>query len=323
MDKPLSYSGYKRFTTCPKYYEFYDIKKEKPPGMSTALIVGTIVGDVCEAKLKGIDIDFREKVLEAIEQYERIDFFDHDLDLDFVDLESVEKFAKEAGWQGDDISAALKDFIKEQKVLSDGQYSVLSFATWQSLDTKMECMIESFNKWILPQIKEVHEIQYHLDDGKTHGYLDFVATMNDGRKVLFDIKTAKAPYDQNAVLRSPQLSLYAAMYDIEYAGFIVLVKSLNKNKEKFCKTCDFTVSGGAKRNCSTCKTPLEYTMKPSSYSQMIINKVPDHNKALTKEAMYDTIKAIDNGVFPRNLNTCFWLYGKFCPYVETCWNKRN
>jgi hypothetical protein len=198
---------------------------------------------------------------------------------------------------------------------------VLNIATFASLEVKAAAMIASFNKWILPKIKQVHHIQEHLDNGITHGYLDFTCTMTDDRKVLFDLKTSGKPYDMDAVLKSPQLSLYASMKGYDIAGFIVLVKNLNKNKIKTCGTCDLTWKGGNIKNCSKCKHPLDVVMEPTSYSQLIIDNIPQHNKDLTNEAMSDTIKCIDNGVFPRNLNNCFNKYGQECPYVSTCWKR--
>lgn len=320
MDKPLSYSAYKKLLSCPKSYEYYYIDKFRPEQRSSALIVGTIVDEVVNGKLEGKKVDYKKLILEA--RKERTEFFDHDLDFDLISKFDVVAYAEKNGWKGDDIKKALIDMLKDQKSLSAKQYKVLEYAVWGSLSEKIKYMLESFDKWIYPQIKEVHEIQTHLDDGITHGYLDFVATMKDGRKVLFDLKTSKMPYDRDAVLKSPQLSLYAAMHGCEYAGYIVLVKTINKNKDKSCPKCDFKVTGGNRKKCPDCKVELDYTINPTSYSQLIIDKVPEHNKALTTEAMYDSIKLIDNGVFPRNLNTCFWMYGKPCPYVSKCWEKK-
>lgn len=317
MDKPLSFSAYKRFTTCPKYYEYYDIKKDKPGGETSALLVGTIVDEVVMAKLIGKEIDYKELISDVYGKV--ISFYLDDLDLDLINTDDITDYAKTLGWKGRDINKALKDFIKNQDTLSDSQYKVLHRATWQSLSYKIGAMVDSFNKWILPQIDKVHDIQTHLDNGIVHGYLDFTATMKDGKKVLFDLKTSKMPYTKDAVLKSPQLSLYASLHGYEYAGFIVLCKTLNKNKQKSCKTCDFETSGGNRTKCPTCKETLDVVMNPSSYSQLIVNKVPQHNKDLTNGAMSDTIKCIDNGVFPRNLNACDWMYGKPCPYRKKCW----
>ena len=320
MDKPLSISGFKRFTLCPKYYDYYDNEGDRPNQNSSPLAIGTIVDEVVMAKLEDKQVNFRDIIILYVGQ--RLKFKTDDLDLDFVNLPEIEKLARKLGWKGKDISKALKDFMKNQDTLSAKQYEVLSVATWQSLDVKIEAMLEAFDKWIRPKIKRVISVQEHLDDGVTHGYLDFIAETTDGKTVLFDLKTSKNSYDEDAVLYSPQLSLYAAMKGIDYAGYIVLVKTLSKNKKKTCKTCNFKKTGGNIKKCPTCKTVLDFTMKPTTYAQWLVNKVPKYNKDLTKRAMYDTIKCIDNGVFPRNLSTCNWVFGEPCPYIKKCWRKK-
>lgn len=321
MDKPLSISGFKRFMLCPKFYDYYDNQGDRPEQNSSPLAIGTIVDTVVEGKLKGEDINFRDLI--APYRGQRIVFKTDDLDIDFVNIKQVKEYAQSLGWSGKDIKKALKDFMQNQAELSDNQYDVLSLATWQSIDVKIEAMLAAFDKWIMPKIKRVISTQEHLDDGVTHGYLDFIAETTDGKTVLFDLKTSKNSYDKDAVLYSPQLSLYAAMKGVDYAGYIVLTKTLSKNKEKTCSTCDFAETGGNRKKCPECKTELNFTVNPTSYAQYLVNKVPKYNKDLTKEAMYETIKCIDNGVFPRNLNTCKWVFGESCQYINKCWRKSN
>lgn len=317
MDKPLSISGYKRYMTCPKMYEYYDIKKDRPSQNSSPLIIGTIVDQVIMGKYENKDINFRNLITDY--QNKVIKFKSDDLDLDLLDLDIISTEAKKLGWKGDDIGSALKDMVKSQEELSNNQYKILSLACWQCIDVKIDCMLKSFEKWIAPKLKRVFDVQQHLDDGKTHGYLDFMAETTDGKIVLFDLKTSKMAYDVDSVLNSPQLSLYAAMKDVEYAGYIVLIKTLNKNKQKKCNSCDYETVGGNRKKCPECGATLQVKMNPTSYAQFIVSKVPKTNKELTTKAMYDTIYNIDVGAFPRNLNTCNWVYGEKCPYYNKCW----
>lgn len=322
--KPLSISGYRKYHDCPKLYKYHYVDQDRHSQMTSALIVGSLVDSTAEQMLLNRGADWRpglgKKILIDLWGLleDRVYFYTDDLDIDLIDVARVKSYAEQLGWTGNDIKKALKDMMQSQDTLSDKQHKVLSQACFQSLETKMYAMVESFEKWILPQIQEVHDIQYHLDDGETHGYLDFTCTWKDGRKILFDLKTSKMPYKQNAVTLSPQLSLYAAMHDYKYAGYIVLVKNLNKNKEKSC-VCGFTATGGNLRKCPDCKATLDVKMDPTSYSQVIIDEVPQWNKDLTKEAMRETIDAINKGVFPRNLNTCTYMYGRECPYIKKCW----
>lgn len=322
MDKPLSISGFKRFTTCPQMYNLYDVQGDRPIQNSSALAVGSIVDKVVEGQLLGKDVDFRQEVLKYLDK--RVEFFDHDLDVDFIDQDSITKMARKMGWKGDDIGKALKSFMSDQSNLSDNQYKLLHAATWQSLDIKIEAMLASFNKWILPKISNPRDMQKHLDDGITHGYMDFVVDLKDGRdNVLLDLKTSRNAYQADAVAFSPQLHLYAAMNGNDYAGFVVLVKTLKKNKQKWCKPCSYETSGGNRTKCPKCKETLDFQVQPTSFSQLLVEEITPFQKELTKTAMYDTIKCIDNGVFPKNLNTCKWVYGKPCQYINKCWRKNE
>lgn len=326
MDKPLSFSGYKRYTTCPKYYEYHDVKKERPGGQSSALIVGTIVGDVIEDVLmKKSNNPYEGLNVGAVALGKITEYFAHDFDPDLINMKNVEDEAKKLGWKGKDIVKAVKSFLDDQTNLSDNQRIIMNMACNEALRAKMYYMVEGFMKWVYPKIDVVHDVQKHLvsEENDMHGYLDFTCTLKDGRRVLFDIKTASRAYDFDAVLKSPQLALYCAMYNHEYAGFIVLNKTINKQKVKTCTACDVTIKGGNAKKCPTCKKPLEVDMSPKSYVQMLVNKMPERNKYLTTDAMRGTIEAIDKGIFYRNLNQCFYMYGKPCPYVDKCWKGKN
>lgn len=318
MDRPLSFSGYKKYHDCPQYYKYHYIDNDRPGKNSSALAVGTAVDEIVEAILLKKDYD-QNAIINAAKA-ENVVFYDDDFDADLVDLQKIETFAKSLGWAGDDIVTAIKDMLKDQETLSDNQQTFLNFAVWESLTVKINAMVESFNTWILPQIAEVHEVQTKLDNELLTGKLDFTATLKDGRKVLFDLKTSKRGYEKDAVLFSPQLSLYAAMHDYEYAGFVVLSKSLNKNKVKTCPACKYSEDGGRRKNCPKCKTVMDFTVQPTSYSQIIVDKIPESSKELTLNALKDTIKSIDGGHFPRNLSACSFMYGKPCIYKNKCWN---
>lgn len=306
---------------CPQYYKYYDIEGDRPEQTSSPLIIGTIVDQVVMDSFEGKQTNFRNMIVPYMSQ--RVKFKTDDLDLDYVDLNIVKKRAIELGWNGDDIGKALKNFMQNQEELSDNQYEVLSLATWMSIDVKIEAMLTAFDKWIRPKIKKVISVQEHINDGKTHGYLDFIAETTDGKTVLFDLKTSKQAYDKTAVLTSPQLSLYAAMKNIDYAGYIVLVKTLSKNKDKTCSTCNFKETGGNRKKCPKCKTELNFRVNPTSYAQYLVDKVPAYNKELTTKAMYETINCIDNGIFPRNLSTCKWVFGEPCQYINKCWKTKE
>lgn len=328
MDKPISISGYKKYMTCPKMYEYHYVDKDRPAQKTSALLFGSIMDDVINALLLGETTDpdtmFITKINNIIDACEPMFFYTDDFDADFCSVEIYAKEARLKGWKGDDMTKAIKSFIKDQDNLSKNQYSILHRACWETLEKKGLAMIDGFIKWVLPNIKEVHDVQKHLvtKKGDIHGYLDFTCTWKDGRKILFDLKTAKTAYEKDAVLTNPQLALYCGIEKYEYAGFIVMSKQIKKNKVKTCKACpDVRIEGGNAKKCPKCGKIMDFTVKPTSYVQVLIDKMPQKNIDLTAKAIRGTIKSIDEGKFQRNLNNCKFIFGRPCPYINKCWEK--
>jgi len=319
MDKPLSYSAYRDYHVCPHYYKLKRVDKQPSGKDTSALAVGTILDEAVGALLTGEEYDIDKAITTA--SMRDLGFYLDDFDADLINMDELMVLAKELGWKGDDLEGAIKSFLKEQDNLSTKQQELIQLAVWGCLRVKIHAMYDSFVKWIYPQIDKVHDIQTHLDNGAIHGYLDFTATLKDGRKVLFDLKTSKMPYATDAVKHSAQLCLYAAMHDYEYAGYIVLSKTLRKNKHKTCE-CGYETSGGNRKKCPDCGSQLSVTMNPASYSQILVEPVPKWSKDLTIKAMTDTIKCIDDKCFPRNLTACKWMFGKPCPYIDKCWRNK-
>lgn len=319
----ISFSGYKRYTQCPQFYKYHDVEKYRPGAATSALAVGIICDDLVGQKLSGKPVDNYADSLKMVAEHSatNVEFFPDDLDIDLINIEATVKTARDMGWKGDDIKSALSDMTKDQTNLTANQHKLLSAATWESLHVKIVAMLDSFDKWIAPQISSAENIQHHVVGDGVQGYLDFTCTLKDGRNVLMDLKTSKMPYSKDSVKYSAQLSLYAALMGYDYAGFIVLTKTLNKNKVKSCPDCNYVVNGTNRTKCPTHKTALDVKMQPTSYSQIIVDKVPAHTKQITLKAINDTIEAIDKGIFPRNLNQCSYMYGRPCIYRNKCWNK--
>lgn len=324
MDKPLSFSAYRDYHVCPQFYKFKRVDKQPAGKDTSALAVGTIIDTAVMSLFETGDEAAQKLIASDIEDFalRDLNFYPDDLDWDLIDTDWAVGHAQALGWRGDDLEGAVKSYLKEQDALSENQAQLLRDIVWTSLEVKIWAMYNSFKKWIYPMIKEVHDIQTHLNDGVMHGYLDFTATLTDGRKVLFDLKTSKAPYANDAVRYSPQLCLYAAMHGYEYAGYIVLSKTLRKNKHKTC-ACGYETTGGNRKKCPECGSELAVSMDPTSYSQILVDSVPKWSKDLTTSAMSDTIKAIDNGHFPRNLTACKWMFGKPCPFLNKCWRNNE
>jgi hypothetical protein len=338
VKKPLSFSGYKRLVTCPKYYQLHDVEKLRPTRKSSALYVGTIFDEVINGVLLNSTVDPYENLKSLILKHksENCEFFKGDYDADLLeekDVHTLKSYANSMGWKGDNFDELIQHLFDNQYELSDNQYKVLSECTWMSLYRKLEIMVESYIRTIMPKIKEVHFVQKEISvttpSGSIRGFVDFAATLRDGRKVLFDNKTSNMPYLPGAVLESPQLALYSAIEGYEYAGFIVVNKQITKRKKKVCSKCDNDGTGTKFKRCNAlinkkrCNAEWDETIDPYSFIQIHVDKMPDNSKDIVMEALDETIKVIDNGVYPRNLNACFKMYGRPCPYMKYCWQKNK
>lgn len=312
----LSYSAYSKYHQCPKSYEYYYIEKIRPERDTSALLVGSFVDNAVQEIIEHGSYK-PMKLLSMMSK--NVEFFPDDVDFDLIDVNRIEALAKTAGWKGDDIRSAIKSMLLNQDSLSRNQQRILKIASWLSLSVKIDAMLDSFKKWILPQIKEVISIQHSFENDYSVGVIDLEVILNTGEHVLLDLKTSKMSYPLSKEKTSAQLHLYDLEKNVGKIGYVVLVKTLNKNKEKLCSSCGFSASGGQIKNCQKCKTKLDVSMNPTSYSQLIYSETNQFNKDLTKQAFLDTIKAIEGNNFPRNLNACDNMFGKPCKYKNICW----
>lgn len=327
MSKPLSFSGYKRFVTCAKYYYYHDVLGEKSDSKSSALVFGSAIDLALNEMLVNRNyLKACEIAKDVIDQSEIESYFAADIDADFI-LEEHIQLAKSKRWNGDDFLMLLNELVVAEK-LSKNQKEILDTTIKSILIEKSKIILASYFEKVLPLVKSVETVQKEIvaKDGK-RGIVDMIVTMTDGKRVLFDNKTATRPYEKDSVLKSPQLALYASMVGVEYAGFIVMNKQITKNRTKKCPKCGNNGSGTKFRTCPAvvgkkkCGSKWDETIDPYAYIQIFIDKIPEINKTLINEAMNEVKTCIDNGVYPRNLNNCFNQYGKPCVFVNKCWGK--
>jgi RecB family exonuclease len=329
MSKPLSFSGYKRFITCPKYYYYHDVLGEKSDGKSSALVFGSAIDMALNDMLISRNyLKACEIAKQVIEESEIESYFPADIDMDFIQQEHID-LAKSKKWLGENFVELLGELMVAEK-LSKNQKEILDTTVKAILTEKSKIILASYFEKVLPLVGSVETVQKEIvtTDGK-RGIVDMVVIMKDGKRVLFDNKTATRPYEKDSVLKSPQLALYASMVGAEYAGFIVMNKQITKNRTKKCPKCGTDGSGTKFRSCPAvvgkkkCGSKWDETIDPYAYIQIFIDKIPEINKNLINEAMNEVKTCIDNGVYPRNLTNCFNQYGKPCAYVNKCWRQNG
>jgi hypothetical protein len=187
--------------------------------------------------------------------------------------------------------------------------------------------LEKYQEKIYPLIEKVHHVQKDIEGGP--GVLDAIVDIKHYGTVLLDHKTSGRPYDRDAVKGSTQLALYASREGITQAGFVVLVKNINKDVKKTCIKCGFDGSGRQHKTCfneikgNRCNGAWIEEVKIDPIVQLIVDDVPARNMQLIEESISDAEYNIEHGKFHRNLEACGRMYGKPCPYFDKCWNNKE
>lgn len=168
----------------------------------------------------------------------------------------------------------------------------LEHLAWNNLCDVGKKFIDTYIEEILPLFKNVEAVQVekkieNVEGDILHLVIDFIAELHDGRKVVFDNKTASdadKSYPEDSVKESKQLSLYTEYYPDYFSGYIALQKRLINSKVKW---------------------------------KMVVDKIPEETTEKTFLDIESKAGMIKAEVFPKNEKAC-WAFGKKCPYFGYC-----
>lgn len=358
QNKPLSYSSLNTYMTCGyKYYLRYR-KKFRSVFTSGALTYGSAIDrglnvllttkDLEQAKAefnKHWNFTYLNKEYVELTHNETIVYAESDFDEDLLtndDKDKIQSFGHELqlltfpsnNW--DHAIKKFKEILEEKKergwpALRKDMKQFYNYMNWLSMRRKGSIMLESYNKKILPRIKEVLAVQKENYLKNENGdqvvqYLDLIVVWEDGRRILFDNKTSTRDYEEDSAGKSPQLLSYyfgaKDQYKLDGVGFFVLKKIINKNKIKKCKTCGYDGSGATHKTCPTmvgkvrCNGEWDVSISPECYIKPIINGVVESVEKLVMSTFDETNEGIKRGVFNKNLNAC--QTGFKCEFFDYC-----
>lgn len=358
MTNRLSHSAATKFQSCAQEYKFHYIDKLRPKTTSSALLLGTAVDKAFEALVQGKESPeavfekawtFQEinKQMQHLPECELLRYSNSDIDLDLVSESDIAKFnswleqndANKREWSSyfSSIQSQKKEFGYEALCPLDLRF--YNYVAWHILRTKGLLMCTALREQVLPKISRVLGTQVPIEltnaDGDSIiGFADLVCEWRDeGNDVMImDLKTSSITYEDDAVLMSPQLSLYVhALYEkfqTRKAGFIVLSKKVIKNKVKVCSACKHNGTKSRARTCDNeiegkrCGAEWSETFSPSIYVQFVTDIVPEQTENIVLENMDFINQSIKNGVFHRNLSNCVRPWGK-CSYFNLCYKNDN
>lgn len=353
MSNRLSHSSVTTYQRCPKSWHFHYRERLRPKFQTSALAFGTAVDRATAAILQpkeGNDphVVFEyewsrqevngvsEELAESTKLVYSNSEFDYDL-LSKEDIEYIEKRQKELGltylpWL--DLFETILQQKKDKGIgsLTEKEHKFLSLCNWLSLRKKGHLFVDAFITKVMPKIKQVLAVQKEIklkneDGDEIIGFADIVAEVEGYGVVVLDVKTSAINYDPNAVLQSPQLSLYVHALSEEYctrsAGYIVMLKRIIKNKKKVCSKCGEVCKSKA-RSCDVeidgvrCKGEFIETIDPEVAVQFLINEIPQQTEDIVLENFDFINTAIKNESFHRNLQSCETNFG-LCPYFGLCY----
>lgn len=352
MATKLSYTKVSCYNSCGyKYYLRYE-NGWQTNRVSSSLVFGTAVDGALNKLL--ITKDFEQSVVEFgavwasqkifgrntepvdLPFCKNISYSEHDYDPELLtseDLAGLEVYSFDMG----EVRLKIKETGWES--LSDDEMEFHNHSCWLSLYRKGIIMLHAYNEIVLPKIKKVLAVQFEKlvvnEAGDTlTQYPDAIVEWEDGRVILFDHKTSRVKYDDGAAAKSPQLISYYYFskeeFNITAVGFIVLSKTITKNKIKICSVCGTDGSGSRHSTCfamnpeygERCNGAWNVEVFPTCQIQEIID-VP--NDAAT-DLVLDSFGLANDGIksksFHKNLNSCVSNFGP-CEFYDHCWNKND
>ncbi len=357
----LSHSASNIFMDCPEKYRLHYQQRLRSKTQSAALFFGTAIDKAVGAMF--INGDYK-KVFEDTWMTQELNgkmidlagstqivYAESDYDEELIHDDAFQNLCNDYKLQ-DKLAVILSVnaiYDKKKEVGFEGltldEKSLLNEANWYCLLEKGKIMLECVKKHIMPNITEVLSLQEAIklensEKDAITGYVDIVCKWKDSpTPIIFDFKTATRQYDSDAVLKSPQLALYthalSKKYNTNTAGFIVLHKTIKKNRTKICEKCSFDGSGTRHKTCSAelptpgtklksirCNGEWKETITPEATFQVLINEIPAQIQNLIVENMDVINESIKTGIFPRNLGSCIKNYGK-CQFYNKCWLGSN
>lgn len=370
MALKISHSSIRTYSECGLKYKYHYLHRLRQSVISGALLFGSAydkalgalrdTGSLDQAKeqflkswsFQDINGKYTQLSRSTSVVYAQKDY-DSDLifeanEKDFTNLFKQEKSLKQ-------LTAFYRELKKEKGFagLTEEQKIIYNYGHWICLLNKGLIMLEGYHKHIFPRIKKTHAQQKQIsiknsEGDEITGYIDFIATLDDGKCYILDDKTSSMEYDSDSAMQSPQLILYfhaeKENYKAHGVGFIVSYKQLLKNKKKVCTICNFDGSGGRHKTCPNevvepavkqtdgevlvpkmgrrCNGEWKETIAPEARFDVILNEVPESAEALVMETFDLSAEGIKKEVFTPNLNACGngdWT----CPYKKLCWKGKD
>lgn len=266
----VSYTALEFYSLCPRKYKYKYVDRLEADKTFTPLLFGKSIDNALNYIL------ICKKNNEVLSEDTAISIFEDEMKTWDPGKNELIYFKSEAG----DTTAFLEATHEEKQQI-----------VWLNLLQLGHKIIKTFVAEILPMFKEVNDVQIERVIENESGdqlkiVIDFVATVQDGTKVVFDNKTTSLlkNYPKNSVLKSKQLAMYSEFYPDHKSGYIAIQKQL--------------VDGEIKWKC-------------------IIDTISEEMKEETFKNIQEVTDQIKTNEFDKNTKACY-SFGRKCEYYSYC-----
>lgn len=359
MKTKLSHSSAQKYMTCPVAFDLHYNKRLRSKYHSAALCFGAAIDEALNELLMPTGKTAEEVFIKEwnhadingiktfLQTSTDVVYQNADMDADLLTEEDFNslKEKSEAG-----LFPECDDYLELYRQLKDAkskhgfdkleywQRVFFNYMNWMCVRARGLLMIDAYRRKILPRLTKIHAVQkdvilYNSDGDEIVGKVDLIANMAGVGTVILDNKTSAMAYDHDAVTTSAQLSLYVHCLEDEYqtreAGYIVMRKSVIKNRKKICKTCGHDGSGGRHETCNAqvngkrCGGEWTETFDFDIFIQVITDRIPILTEEMVMDNFDQTNRAVKAGIYTRNFNSCHNSFGSKCIYFNYCYFGRD
>jgi hypothetical protein len=345
----LSYSAINTFNSCGQKYKFHYVDRLRSKTTSSPLVFGSAIDEALNELLVSRDLAKSLAVFEKKWNFQYVNgkytdlantdlvtYSDSDMDTDLVEpivAETYEGLSKQK---------------KETGQLSAEEVLQLNRCFWHSLRAKGRIMIESYNKKIMPRVKQTLAVQHETSLVNAEGdvikqILDAVVVWEDDSIILMDNKTAARAYADDSAATSPQLISYyhkaKEEFGVQAVGFIVMEKNIRKNRIKICSKCETDGSSSRAKTCDVetigmvikrgkevegtvrCDGEWKVTLDPECVINVIVDTVSEVAEDLVLSSFQEANDAIKTGRYTKNLSACKSPFP--CQFYDKCWKGKE
>lgn len=320
-----------------KFYESWDMQEDKKLGK----IYLAKNPDILYSKK-----DFEEAILTEADG-DSIEKYFQDILPNLIEIHGSEKMSVIKS--GYDLFQGLREISKTFPYWIDENKSFYNYCCWLSLRRKAPLVIAAYVQDLVPHIEKVDKVQIELsvsdeEQNEFRGIADFTVYLKlgiygdtevfPGELIIADNKSSsrsylEKSYGEGSVRESSQLSKYQMILNedgknITKGAYFVFVKDLKETKNKTCKSCGHTNTGGQNKTCDAkvgkkrCGGEWDISVTYSVDTRLVVETISEAAGQAAMEKIDETIQDIKAEKFEPNWDSCAFQFGHPCPYQKYC-----